>query len=612
MEKPTEKLEIILGPEHLQRLFGLKGAFGRMVGKLAYHALALDKANGVRFRHPHAYGPDFATCTLEDVGITYNIPAEELQHIPAEGAFITVSNHHFGSVDGLLLSAVLGKLRKDYKLLTNNLLALIPNLGESFLPVDNISASAKGRNIAGIRMAVNHLADGGGLGLFPAGEVATYQKKDKRTAVGPKRVVEDKPWPENISKLILRSGVPVIPIFFEGTNSRLFHFIGKLHPRLRTIWLVRELFNKKGYHVEVRIGQPIPAAEIATYDVPSLGRYLRNRCYALESEIQTACKTPTQIYSTPVADPVSQEALCAEMEALQDKILFETGGYRCYRVMAHEAPLALKELARLREETFRAVGEGTGEAIDTDEYDTYYHHLILWHIEDRQIAGAYRIGYGPELMARPERIKAFYTASLFRFSDNCGPLLETCMELGRTIVVGKYQKDVLPLKCLLAGISVSSCKYPQVKYFLGPVSISNDYPDFYKSLTAHFFETHFPFPDGQKVALPTHPLQKNFLRVNPDQLLHGIENIDQFDRLLMSLSGGKYRLPVLVRKYFSCSARLVCFNVDPLFNNSLDGLILLKLSEFPKNTFRALVRSLPEEVADSTSRSIYGIPFSEL
>ena len=612
MEKPKEKLEIILGPDHLQRLFGLKGAFGRLVGKLAYHFLSLDKANAVRFRHPDAMGPDFATATLEDAGITYHIPQEELERIPREGAFITVANHHYGSVDGLILSAVIGKIRPDYKLLTNHLLALIPNLGASFLPVDNISASAQGHNIAGIRMAINHMASGGGLGLFPAGEVATYQKEDKRTAVGEKPVIEDKPWPENISKLILRSGLPVIPIFFDGTNSRLFHFIGKIHPRLRTIWLVRELFNKRGHHVEVRIGQPVPASEIANYDIPSLGRYLRNRCYALEAEVQSANQIPTQVYSTPVAAPVDAAALCAEMESLQDKILFETGGYRCYRVLASEAPLAMRELSRLREETFRAVGEGTGEAVDTDTYDTYYHHLILWHIEDRQIAGAYRIGYGPELLARPEKIDAFYTASLFRFNPDAAPLLQTCMELGRTIVVGQYQKDVLPLKCLLAGISISSAKYSDIKYFLGPVSISNDYPDFFKSLTAHFFETRYPFPDREQVALPTHPLQKNFLRVNPDQLLHGVQTIEQFDHLLMSLSGGKYRLPVLVRKYFSGSARLVCFNVDPLFNNSLDGLILLKLSEFPATTFRALVRSLPEDVSDSTCRHIYGVPFKEL
>lgn len=612
MEKPKEKLEIILGPDHLQRLFGLKGAFGRLVGKLAYRVLALDKANGVRFRHPNDYGPDFAAAGLSDAEITFNIPQEELAHIPSEGAFITVSNHHFGSVDGLILSTVLGRIRTDYKLLTNNLLALIPNLGESFLPVDNISASARGHNIQGIKMALTHISAGGGLGLFPAGEVGTYQPKGKRTAIGKKRVIEDKPWPENISKLILKTGVPVIPIYFHGTNSRWFHFIGRIHPRLRTVWLVRELFNKKGLKVEVRIGQPIPAAEIATYDVPSLGRYLRSRVYALEAEIGTATHIPTQVYQTPVADPVPQDALCAEMESLQDKILFETGGYRCYRVKAAEAPTAMRELARLREETFRAVGEGTGEAIDTDIYDTYYHHLILWHIEDRQIAGAYRIGYGPELLARPEKQKAFYTDSLFQYGEKAKELLVHCMELGRTIVVGKYQRDVLPLKCLLAGISVSSCLYPEIQYFLGPVSISNDYPDFYKSLTAYFFEHRHPFPDREKVALPTHPLEKNFLRVNPEELLHGIETIDQFDRLLGAMSNGKYRLPVLVRKYFSCSARLVCFNVDPLFNNSLDGLILLKLSEFPTNTFRALVRSLPAEVSDHTSRRIYGVPFSEL
>ena len=283
----NDKKEVLSAAE-MQRMLGLKGGFGRLVSRLGMKLLEIDKVNRTWVSHADLEGPDFSDKILEVVGCTYELCGDALARIPAEGGFITISNHHFGSIDGMILNATVGRKRPDYKLLTTFMLSLIPNLSSAFLPVDNLSGNkSAARSVNGIRMALQHIAEGGPLGFFPAGEVATYQKKAARTAVGDKPVIEDKPWADNIIKLIRKSGFPVIPIYFEGTNSRSFHWLGKIHRRLRTARLIHELFNKQGVHVKVRIGMPIPAEEIQGFaSVEELGRYLRSRTYALEAFVK--------------------------------------------------------------------------------------------------------------------------------------------------------------------------------------------------------------------------------------------------------------------------------------------------------------------------------------
>ena len=139
-------------------------------------------------------------------------------------------------------------------------------------------------------------------------------------------------------------------------------------------------------------------------------------------------------------------------------------------------------------------------------------------------------------------------------------------------------------------------QFPEARYFLGPVSISNSIPDFYKSLIVWYLENKYTDPAVSNLASSTHSFTPDFLAVNPEQLLSKVESLDDLDRLILAISDGKYRIPVLVKKYFSYNAKLICFNVDPDFQDSLDGLILLKLSEFPKNYLKALVKVLPEDL----------------
>ena len=268
----------------------------------------------------------------------------------------------------------------------------------------------------------------------------------------------------------------------------------------------------------------------------------------------------------------------------------------------------MKELWRLREETFRAIGEGTGKPLDTDEFDQYYSHLILWHVENQEIVGAYRIGFGSKIWKERGR-KGFYTDTLVQYGPDAEKILPHALELGRSFISAKYQREVLPLKFLLAGLAIAAVSDPEIRCYIGTVSISDRMPLFYKSLIVDYMERDFRLDNPDAFSKATHPLKKDFLRVNPTQLMqippHDIEALDRF---IGTISNGVWRLPVLVRKYFSCGAYVACFNVDPLFCNSLDAMIVLKFKDFPQNTFRSITRTFPDDVQARIYKHFYETP----
>ncbi len=605
-----QKETVVISKEELRQSIGIKSFFGKWVAGFVYWLLELKRVNYIQNKHADKMGPDFSDAVLDECGVSVDYIPEQLSRIPAEGGFITVSNHHFGSIDGMILSSLVGHRRPDFKILTTFLLAKIPSLKPCFLPVDNLSATNQGRSVAGIRMALEQIARGEGLGLFPAGEVATYQKKGRRSAVSKKKVVEDIPWADNIIKVIKKSKQPVVPIYFQGQNSKMFHFLGKIHPRLRTVRLIHEMFNKAGTTVKVRFGQPITPEEIAVFgnDIEALGKYLRNRTYALEAE----CLDPkpaavADSAKEPIIEAVDPAIVHKEIHDLgPEHVLFEIGDYRIYLTPSALIPNTMRDIARQREETFRAIGEGTGLSMDTDIYDKTYYQLIIWSIPNDDFVGAERIGIGHELVDR-DGIQGFYSASEFEYQKGSEALLSTCMEIGRTFISRNYQREVLPMKIFFASTSVVALKFPRIKYLMGPVTISDAMPDFYKSLIEYYITHEYPYADAESFSRPPVPFKADYLAVDPDALLaKTYGNIDEFDRLLATISDGKYRLPVLMKRYFKYSARSVCFNVDPLFNNCLDCLILLRLADYPKDTLEMLLKSIPEDMHEPIRKVLYG------
>lgn len=315
----------------------------------------------------------------------------------------------------------------------------------------------------------------------------------------------------------------------------------------------------------------------------------------------------------PLASPVAPELYRSEVEKLGERILFESGDCRMYLIKEADAPSLSRELYRLREETFRAVGEGTGLPLDTDPFDRYYWHMILWNVPNGEIVGAYRLGFGREILEEHGGISGFYTSTLFNYKPAVVPYLAKSIELGRSFVVSKYQREIFPLKMLLAGLAASVVLCPEAEYYMGPVSMSDAIPSYYQSLAVYYLERDFAFPNAKDIVSPTTPFVPDPDCKNPEELLAGVPvgDIDAFDHELYRLSENQYRLPVLFRKYFSCSARVTCFNVDPLFCNSLDGLIFLRHSEYPQKTLNSLLRCVTPEVRNQVWKHFYGVPFSE-
>ncbi len=569
----------------------VKGFAGNVLAGALMRILGLNKLNNI-YKDIYQYqGVEFADKLLEYLNVSCDCLPQELEYLPKEGPFIMVSNHPFGAVDGILMLSVIAKQRPDLRILTNFILSYIPNLAEYFLPVNPFTdRPGMKSSLKGLKLAKEHLANGGVLGLFPAGEVSSNGNREK--------IVKDIDWQLSIVKLIKGAGVPVVPVYFEGENSRLFHIMGKVNPYLRTARLPHELINKKDRTISLRIGKPLQPSELEEYlDLETLGKYLWNRTYALEPNVCGNLPDTKQqeVKREPVAPHVDSSRLSSEIESINSHKLFEVGKYECYEASADEIPYMMQEIARSREETFRAVGEGTNRSEDTDVYDSYYRHLILWDKEKKAFIGAYRLGMGDEILEK-YGVEGFYTSTLFNYRQGFRPYLKRTMELGRSFVVPEYQKDPLALMLLIKGLLYVIIKNPDVRYLVGPVSISAWYPYFYRSLMVHYLGLKQAVPALEKLVVPKSPFKPDFCRVNADDLLAGkMDSMERFDRFMYRLSNGQYRMPTLLKKYIKLNCKILSFNVDPDFNYCVDGLIVLDVLDIPKQEIDALSKEFEDK-----------------
>ena len=348
----------------------------------------------------------------------------------------------------------------------------------------------------------------------------------------------------------------------------------------------------------MRIGKPILPSDLEMYDdYKKIAAYLRARSYALEANIHNVeeIKGPNTKLE-PLPPPLKSYQLVGELDKIRKKsYLFTCAQYECFFAEHDDIPNLMYELGRRREEAFRAIGEGSGKKLDTDIYDTYYKHLILWDKEENRLVGGYRLGMGKDIVEE-KGMEGFYTSSLFKFKPEFNDVLSKSIELGRSFVTVNYQKDILPLMLLLKGLMMVAYKYNEVEYFIGPVSISNWYPKFYKSLMVHYISSNFSCDELKDLVDARTPFTPDFLKSDVDILLeHDSSSVEKFDRYMMKLSNGDYRLPTLFKKYLKMQSRFLCFNIDPDFNDTLDGLLLLKFKDIPESELLMLMKDSSDE-----------------
>jgi putative hemolysin len=474
--------------------------------------------------------------------------------------------------------------------MANFILSHIPNLKEAFFAVNPFEKNPEWKSsLGGIKGAINHIAEGHGLGVFPAGEVSRFHGHD---------YPEDLPWNASIARIIKNAKVPVIPVFWDGCNSRLFYAVDRINSMLGTARLTRELANKQGKRFNLQIGKPILPAEVALYENPKeLAAYLRSRSYALEANIPVKTAEKKEVKQAEIDPPTDLPLMLAELEAIREKsFLYSTANYDCYLADYADIPNIMHEIARLREVAFRAIGEGTGKNLDQDEFDVYFKQMFLWDTVKQRIAGCYRLGIGSEIVPK-YGIKGFYVSTLVNIDESFSDKLSHTIELGRSFVALDYQKEVLPMMLLLRGLSDVVVRYPEINHFIGPVSISAWYPKFYLSLIARFVaEEHAIEEEYQGKVTPKTPFVPDYLKVDSDVLLkNNMSGVDKFDKFLFRLSNGEYRLPTLYKKYLKLNAKFLCFNVDPDFNDTLDSLLFLTFTDFPEDEVMPLFRDSSDE-----------------
>lgn len=526
-------------------------------------------------------GGSFFEQGLAVLGIRYSVTDSDLNRIPASGPVFIVANHPFGAIDGIILGALMDRARPDGKLLVNNLLGRIDNMGGRCFYVNPFGGmDARRANLQGMKDSLHWLREGHTLATFPSGTVSHFRWRS--------RMVTDPTWAENIAPLILKTGATVVPVYFDGRNSLFFQLAGLLHERLRTLLLPREMLRNKQRQVSVRIGNPISARRLTHFGSRrEVMDFLRLRTYILQSrEIaeKTVFNPDTRKAHSgkPVTAAQPLEKIEGDLADLPDTCrLVEHDPFVVYAAKAVKIPNVLLELGRLREITFRAVGEGTGEPVDLDAFDSDYWHLFIWNREERDIVGSYRLGLTDEIL--PVRGKAgLYTSTLFRFKPGVLASLNPAIELGRSFVVEKYQRKPASLGLLWKGIGTFIARNPKYCTLFGPVTISKEYQNLSRNLMVDYLREHSLDPKlADKVKARKPPRSRNFGSLDRGSFRRSVRNIEDVSALVSEIEREERGVPVLLRQYLKLNATVLSFNVDPAFSDCLDGLVLVDLRKTP-------------------------------
>ena len=251
----------------------------RRLLKFVFKFLQFDKVNALHAHNIDNPGgaPGFTKGLLKDLDIKLKIDNEPVLDNLPEGAFITISNHHFGAMDGIILIDIVGERRPDFKVMVNMILNHITGMQPGFIAVDPLASDdpkKKAVSMKGIKEAILHVRRGHPVGFFPAGAVAKLDGNFK---------LQDLKWQPSIIRLIQQMNVPVVPIYFHGSQSWFFNLLGAVSWKARTMRHPAEVFNKKGRTFHVTIGEPISVEEQKKHQgsIYEFGNFLRKQTYRL-------------------------------------------------------------------------------------------------------------------------------------------------------------------------------------------------------------------------------------------------------------------------------------------------------------------------------------------
>jgi len=515
-------------------------------------------------QHSQLTGFDFIDEVLDYFNFSYSISHRHRNNIPASGRVVIVANHPLGALDGLSLLKMVGEVRRDVKIVANDMLLDFAALKPLFLPVDNLTKSTRKSSIATIIASLNRDE---AIIVFPAGEVSRIRPSG----------VRDGKWNSGFLTFAKKTNSPILPVFVGARNSSLFYSASMVYKPLSGMMLAREMFNKNSKTIQVCIGEPIPYQQIEALPLVKAekAKLLRRHLYRMAKG-----KKPLFVTEHTIAHPQERRAIKQELK--NALLLGETADQKKIYLFDYCSDSAvMQEIGRLREMTFRQVGEGTGKRRDLDQYDRDYRHLILWDEQELEIAGAYRIG---EVARIQQSGRQVYSEELFDYQPVMQPYFAQGIELGRSFVSPKYWGK-RSLDYLWYGIGAFLKQYPDVRYLFGPVSLSNSYPAYGQALIVEYYRRYYQ--DNEKLALARTPYQtdaETLQRINT--IFTGDAETD-FTLLREQLAHMQVTVPTLYKQYADIcepgGVRFIDFNIDANFGYCIDGLVMIDLQQLKAN-----------------------------
>ncbi|CAK0753831.1 GNAT family N-acetyltransferase [Gammaproteobacteria bacterium] len=513
---------------------------------------------------------EFVGRVLAYFNFGYTVSNIDHENIPAVGRLVIVANHPLGALDALALIRMVGEVRRDIKVVANDLLMHLAPLHSLLLPVDNLGASTHRDGIQRISEALEREE---AVIFFPAGEVSR---------AGPTGIRDGK-WKAGFLRLAVKNGAPLLPLHIDARNSVLFYGLSMLYKPLAAVLLVHEMFKQHSKLVHFRVGEPIPVRALQ-----SPGLTTKTQVRLVRDHLQRIAKGKRGLFVTEraIAHPEERRAIKREIDGAE--LLGTTSdGKRIHLFNAAADSALLREIGRLREITFRAVGEGSGQRRDLDRYDPYYRHLVLWDADELEVVGAYRIGEAGSIISR-QGLTGLYTHTLFELRDGLMPLLEQGLELGRSFVQPRYWGS-RALDYLWQGIGAYLKSRPEVRYLFGPVSISNSYPALAKALLVQLYRSHF----GETTELVA---ARNPYRIGSREqemcgrLIGGVDYDTDFRVVKKQLAALGSNIPTLYKQYSELcepgGVRFLDFNIDSAFQECIDGFLLVEVARIKEGKKR--------------------------
>jgi putative hemolysin len=458
----------------------------------------------------------------------------------------------------------------------NKWLAQIPGIRPWLIEVNPFDPDqADLGNLAGTRRILSHLKAGGCILTFPAGEVSSLSLKH--------RAVRDPVWSPQVVRLARRANASIVPLHISGGNSRLFYSLGLLHPKARTLMLLREFFSHRGKVIHLRTAKAVPSTQLTDHpDDEEATSLMRLRCELLSNR-ESAGKVAERKKQTeawaPLIAPIKPALLRAELESLpSEDCLLTSGHFKVYRFLGSELPHTLREVGRLRELTFRSVSEGSGNECDLDPFDAWYDQLILWDDQTSQIVGGYRLGPTDRILPLKGK-HGMYTSTLFDFKGDFFRRMDPALEMGRSFIRAEYQRKPTSLPLLWRGIGRYVARFPQYHLLFGPVSINPEYGQASKQLILSYLQNNRSADDLAPLVRGKNPPRAMSLHADDLEVLQkSAFDLEHVSGLVSDLEPDAKSLPVLLKHYLKLNGRLIAFNVDESFGGCLDGLIVVDLT----------------------------------